>query len=653
MVGTALSRLCAPYGRALLSGIESLRGGAGGPFMNPREKAKDRGQPAQGAQQGAQAFALLHARILKHTLDGRLLEALSGCREALALDPDNADTMHLMGAVHLEARESELAMEWTSRAIGKQPKAEFLSTLGFALSNLGRRDDALKVLDRAVQLKPDSAQLWSQLGNACSAMGHSEDALKCFAQAFNLDPGNAEAAYRCGHFCCGMRRYEDALVYLDRAVALRPEHVPTLMIRGHALKQLKRLDAALTDHFRAATLDPGNVEIANSLGTILQELGRIEEALQVYERALQISPGNAHLINNRANALVWADRLDEAMAAYQEVLARDPAFADARWNLGALQILIGDFENGWQGLEKRFEIPDLRPAYPSLRGPMWLGEEPLSGKTILICADEGLGDSIHFARYLPMLAARGARVVLAVEPALRPLLAGIKGVSQCVPKLEGTALPPYDLHCAINSLPCAFGTRLDSVPNEPYLPPPAADRVQVWEDRLQDRLGPHDRLRVGLVWSGNPDHRNDRNRSMSLVLMSRILDVDARFVSLQKQPRPHDAEMLREKPAIVDLTEDLTDFSETAALLSCLDLVITVDTSVAHVAAAFGRPTWILLPHLPDCRWMLDRDDSPWYPGVRLFRQDAHGDYAGALDRVRAALANLTESFARDRGERL
>jgi hypothetical protein len=289
----------------------------------------------------------------------------------------------------------------------------------------------------------------------------------------------------------------------------------------------------------------------------------------------------------------------------------------------------------------RFKIPALHPAYPKLRGPMWLGEEPIAGKTILICADEGLGDSIQYARYLPMLAARGARVILVVEPVLCPLLAGIEGVSQCLPKLEGTVLPPYDLHCAINSLPLAFATRLDSIPNKPYLPPPTQDRVQAWEGRL----GPHEKLRVGLVWSGNPDQRNDRNRSMSFRTLSRILDVDATFVSLQKQIRPQDAEALRETPDVIDLTKDLTDFAETAALLSCLDLVISVCTSVAHLAAARGRPTWILLSRLADYRWMFDRDDSPWYPSVRLFRQDESRDYAGVLDRVRAELAKLAESF--------
>jgi tetratricopeptide (TPR) repeat protein len=611
--------------------------------MNPQENAQDQRKldEIRPIERG-QALALLHAQALKNTLDGRFLEALSVCQQALTLDPENADTLHLMGAVHLQAGQNELAVEWTSRAIHKQPKAEFLSTLGFALTGLGRHDDALKVLDKAVQLAPQSAQLWSQLGNACSASGRSEDALTCFAQTFALDPSNADAAYRCGHLYQGMQRHEEALAWLDRAVALRPDHVSTLMMRALVLKALKRRDDALADNFRAARLEPGNIEIANSQGAILEELGRFEEALQAYERALQIAPGDVRMITNRASALVWLGRLDEAMAAYRQVLAIAPDFADAHWNLGTLQLLTGDFENGWRGREARWQIPALRPNYPSLPGPMWDGTQSLDGKTILIWPDEGLGDTIHLARYLPMLAARGARVILVVQPILCPLLAGIEGPSQCVPQLAGMVLPPHDLHCAINSLPLAFGTRLDNIPNGPYLPPPAADRVQAWDDRL----GPHDRLRVGLVWSGNPDHRNDRNRSTSLAAMSGILGVDARFFSLQKQLRPGDAETLRQTPAVIDLTGDLTDFAETAALLSCLDLVISVDTSVAHVAAAIGRPTWILLPHLPDYRWMFDRDDSPWYPSVRLFRQNARGDYAGAIDRVRAELAELAESFS-------
>jgi ADP-heptose:LPS heptosyltransferase len=213
----------------------------------------------------------------------------------------------------------------------------------------------------------------------------------------------------------------------------------------------------------------------------------------------------------------------------------------------------------------------------------------------------------------------------------------MSGASQCLPLSAGVPAD-FDMHCPIGSLPLAFGTRLDTIPSEvSYLPPPAEAKVRAWENRL----GPHDRLRVGLVWSGNPAHRNDHNRSLPLQTLSRIFDADATFVSLQKDPKADDKAFLQERTDIVDLTEHLTDFSETAALVSCLDLVITVDTSVAHLAAALGRPTWILLPYVPDYRWLLDRDDSPWYPTVRLFRQTETCDYASVLDRVRTALQTL------------
>ncbi len=237
----------------------------------------------------------------------------------------------------------------------------------------------------------------------------------------------------------------------------------------------------------------------------------------------------------------------------------------------------------------------------------------------------------------------GAQVILEVQDALQPLLTGIEGVSLCLPK-TGVTLPEFDLHCPLSSLPLAFKTRFETIPSAAsYLPAPADALVQQW----RARLGPHDRLRVGLVWSGNPAHGNDRNRSMSLSTMSAILEPDASFISLQKDPRPEDQATLLERAEIVDLTGHLTDFVETAALISCLDLVITVDTSVAHLSAALGRPTWILLPYRPDYRWLLGRDDSPWYPSVRLFRQDEGRDYARVIDRVRAELQAAIAAFMR------
>jgi hypothetical protein len=273
---------------------------------------------------------------------------------------------------------------------------------------------------------------------------------------------------------------------------------------------------------------------------------------------------------------------------------------------------------------------------------MWLGDGPIEGKTILVFADEGLGDTIQFARYIPMLAARGARVTLWVDDPLAQLLSGLSGVCRLITRSD--PLPAFDLHCPICSLPLAFQTRLDTIPPDVYLPQPAQAQVQAWESRLRASLGPRSKPRVGLAWSGNPNHWNDHNRSLPLQKLSPLLDLDATFVSLQKDPRPDDRAQL-EKAGIIDLTAQLTDLAETAALMSCLDLVISVDTSVAHLAGALRRPTWILLPDTPDWRWLLGRDDSPWYGSVRLFRQDQRREYEPVVARMREALQQLLSTW--------
>jgi ADP-heptose:LPS heptosyltransferase len=330
-------------------------------------------------------------------------------------------------------------------------------------------------------------------------------------------------------------------------------------------------------------------------------------------------------------------RFAEAFDTYDRVRHIDPDHVLAAWNLANLHLLTGNFEAGWVAREARWKLPSFGASYPKFSQPKWLGAGPIDGKTILIHVDEGLGDAIQFARYVPMVAALGARVLLVVHGSLHPLLADLPGVSQCLP-LSANPLPPFDMHCPMMSLPLAFGTRLDTIPAAmPYLPATAAERAQIWEQRL----GPRNGLRIGLVWSGNPKHQDDNHRSISLDLLAHILDVDATFVSLQKDPRPADKAVLERRTKIVDLTAHLTDFRETAALVSSLDLVITVDTSVAHLAAALGRPTWVLLPYAPDFRWLLDRDDSPWYPTVRLFRQSQARDYGEVLDRVRSELLHL------------
>jgi hypothetical protein len=437
------------------------------------------------------------------------------------------------------------------------------------------------------------------------------------------------------------QRLEEALSYFDIGKKARPDHVAILQGRARCLRSLKRFEEGLADAMRAHALDPADPISCNSAGNALLGLYRPEEALQWFDKALALQPSSAEIMLNKAGALSEVCRFEEALATYDHAAAVDPNNAKCVYYRSHLQLLTGHFEAGWQGREARWKVTGLPIIYPRFSQPMWLGNGDIEGKTVLIYGDEGLGDTLQFARYVPMLVARGARVVLVVLDALHPLLSGISGIQQCRPYLSSGFPTAFDFYCPLMSLPLALGTELATIPPAEYLPPLAPDRIRAWEDRL----GPHTRPRVGIVWSGNPNHNNDRHRSVPLRTMARLFDTRATFVSLQKDPRPHDKAFLTGRNDIVDLTAHLTDFVETAALISCLDLVITVDTSVAHLAATLGRSTWILLPYLPDWRWLLDRDDSPWYPTARLFRQTATREYASVLDRMHSELLAEVSKF--------
>jgi tetratricopeptide (TPR) repeat protein len=605
--------------------------------MSRRERRAAARTPQKNSNgSGARTPAALFEAGVRHMRAGQNLDAQVCCQQALAADPNHTNTLHLMGLLALQAKQYDHAVEWISRAIRQNPNPIYLWSLGTALRQQGRSEEALKAFDKAVQLRPDDARSWTNLGDVLIELQRPADALLSFQRALQLDPRHWGAANKSGFLLQESGRLAEALAHFDLCEELQPNHAPTLLRRALALRGLKRHEESLADNRRAHVLDPANADTCNNTCDALQSLGRYEEALPWFDQALALRPDFVEALDNKAVGLSQLHRFDEAFAIHDRLKSTGVNTALTDWNLSLLQMLTGNFEAGWAGREMRWQ-PPLRPViYPEFSQPTWLGEESIDGKTILVHVDEGLGDTIQFVRYVPMVAARGARVILVVERALYPLLSGLSGVSQCLAFGSGP-LPAFDMHCPIGSLPLAFETRLDTIPPAPsYLPPVAEARVQAWEARL----GSHDKLRVGLVWSGSLGHNNDHNRSTTLRMMSRLLDVDASFVSLQKEPRPDDKALLAQTD-IVDLTAHLTDFAETAALISCLDLVITVDTSVSHLAGALGCPTWILLPRTPDYRWLLDRGDSPWYPSVRLFRQTETRDYGDVLDRVRAALQTL------------
>jgi len=585
------------------------------------------------------ALSDLGRRLL---LAGLTAEADHCGRLALAIDPLHVDSLRLMGDICLHSGQPDQAIEWIARAVRIAPEAEHVAALGMALQRSGKLEDALKAYDKAISLQPDNAELWKDLATVLVNLNRLDEAFLGLQHALKLRPRYVDAANLCGLLLYRSGRYSEALDHFNLSIETEPSQADALHLRALVYMNLGRLEQAEADNRASLQLNPADADTHNNLGTVLQKLGRYQDSIEGYDRAIALRPNFLLALKGKASSLVELRRLEEASACFARFLALDPENADARWNLALLQMLVGDFRAGWLGREARWQTGMMRD--PILPQPLWLGDRSIEGATILLYGDEGIGDTLQFARYIPMVADLGARTIVAVADPICSLLSRLDGVAQCIPKTS--ALPAFDTHCPISSLPLAFKTTLETIPSAvPYLPAPDQDRVTQWEQRL----GAHTRFRVGLVWSGNPSHANDHNRSMPLRDLIKILDLDATFVSLQKELRDGDREILAGVD-IVDMTENLGDFEQTSALASCLDLIISVDTSVAHLAGALGCQVWILLPFTPDYRWMFDREDSPWYPTARLFRQTESRDWASVVDRVRVELGAVIEDWKRKRG---
>jgi Tfp pilus assembly protein PilF len=428
-----------------------------------------------------------------------------------------------------------------------------------------------------------------------------------------------------------------ALASFDRAVAVRPDFALAHHNRGNALQKLKRYDEAVASFDRAIDLRPDFAMAYSNRGNVLQTMKQYEEAVASYDRALGLQPSYAVAHYNRGLALHELRRCEEAVASYERAIDLRPDFAEAHLNQSLSRLVIGDFGRGWQGYEWRRKVKSPGNIWRNFTQPQWFGHENISGKTILLPAEQGYGDTIQFCRYVPLVAARGARVVLEVLMPLAELMTTLTGASQIVCKDD--PLPDFDIHCPLLSLPLAFGTRLETIPSAvPYLCA-SSQAVMNWDTRL----GPKRRPRIGLAWSGELTHPGDHNRSIPLSALLSLLDIDATFVSLQKDVRAEDAMVLDKRSGLLHFDNALKDFSDTAALVSHLDLVISIDTSVAHLAGALAKPVWVLLPFIPDWRWLLDRADSPWYPTARLFRQDDTRAWNNVIPRIHAALGEFMQ----------
>jgi tetratricopeptide (TPR) repeat protein len=560
---------------------------------------------------------------------GDRVEAERLCRLLLSGMPDYFDALFLAGIMAEQAGKAERAVELLSKAVAVRPDvAEAHYNYGVALGDLRQYEEAVASYERAIALKHDYADAYFNRGVALAELGRPVQAIESYDRAIAFNPGYAEVHNNRGIALDHLKRYEESLANYDRAIALKPDYARAHNNRGVALGRLERHADALASYDRAVALKPDYADAFANRGIALGELDRPAEALRSYERAIVLNPRHAEAFYNRGNALRDLNRHAEAIVSYERALALKPDYAAAHWNLADCCLLLGDFARGWQEYEWRWNLERNQNFKSDFQRPLWLGAEPLEGRTILLHAELGFGDTLQFCRYAREVAALGARVVLEVQPALLPLLSGLEGVALAVAR--GDRLPLFDYHCPLMSLPLAFKTDLTNVPvHVPYLHSDAK-RVDLWRQKLRNTGKP----RIGVVWSGSMALRNDR-RSMALKDLLPLIGGWAEWVSLQKEVRDSDAVLLASRPDLRDAGAELNDFADTAALVELMDVVVTVDTSVAHVAGAMGKPVWIMLPFNPhDWRWMLNREDSIWYPTARVFRQPANGDWASVVSRV-------------------
>jgi tetratricopeptide (TPR) repeat protein len=617
----------------------------------------------------------LLAQAAEHYRAGRPQRAGALCADILAAHPDHVPTLHLASVIALAEGRMKDGGELLDRVFHLDPNYQpALSTLGDALAVKGEHEAAVAVFTQAIALRSLDAGLHSRLGVALSELSRFAEAEAAYRRALALDPDliqtvfnlatslarqgrlmEAEQTYRAvierdphhngawinlGNLLADQGRPREAVAAYCSALRDEPSAcdssaVAALTNLAGCLCELGELDEAMDACQRALSLDGRYAPAYINLGMILDARGEFDDAVTAHQRAVAADPAYAKGHANLAVALRNIGALDQALAASHRAVALSPDDPLIRFNHAHTLLLNGDLASGFGEFRWAKRCKDWSDGYPAFVEAEWQGE-PLARRTLLLYADAGLGDTLQFVRYLPMVAEKGGSIVLQVQPSLVPLLQANTKVSVVA---RGEPLPRFDLHLPLIGLPRVFATTLGNIPaTMPYLHPDAAKLTQ-W----RRALGQETSVKVGVVWAGNPRHRGDRLRSLAAEsLLHRLLMPGVRLYSLQKDLRPADASAVAAVGGdIVDLAPQLIDFSDTAAAIAALDLVISVDTSVAHLAGALGLPVWVLLPHPLDWRWLRDREDTPWYPSMRLFRQRAPRAWDDVIARVSAELARI------------
>lgn len=523
--------------------------------------------------------------------------------------------------------------------VAAAPDALHYADLAIVLETQGKYEEAATTYQEAIRRDAKAARPHYNLGNLLRDRGKTDEAIARYQQAIALNPRYADAHNNLGRLLVEKGRAEDSLSHFRQAIAANPRFSQAHNNLGTALHQAGRIPEAIRCYRRAIELNPDYVEAHSNLGSAHLQLDQVEDALANCRKAVGLNPAFAEGHYNLANTCRSALKLDEAIECYERAIGMRPDDGGYHWNYSLALLLHGDYAKGWPEYEWRWQgCRELKDGKPHLSRPEWNGQD-IAGKTVLLYREQGLGDVIQFIRYAPLVAARGASVIVACQPELVRLLGAVHGVSTVIP--QGQPLPRFDVHCPLLSLPLIFHTTLDTLPaHVPYIQADAA-LAQAWRKRID----PDAALKVGLIWGGWAGNVVDRKRSIALTAFAPLGQVKGvQFYSLQKGEHAAQAEAPPAGMRIIDWTGDIHDFADTAALMTNLDLVISVDTAGAHLAGAMGKPVWLLNRFESEWRWLLDRKDSPWYPTMRIFRQARPGDWGTVIEAVRQALEKSVRS---------
>jgi tetratricopeptide (TPR) repeat protein len=600
---------------------------------------------------------------------GNISQAEFIYKKVIDIQPSNFDALFMLGAIYLKSGNYDLSISYTERARQSDPaNASAYYNLGISYQEKSQLDKAIFYYQRAIELDPDIALAYCNLGAVFQERNEFDRAIPYYKKALELDPLLVSASYNLGSVLQEKGELEQALQYYKAVLKLDPTFADAWNTIGSILQEKGQADEALAYYRKAIECDPNLMGAYYNIGKALMQKGRIEEAIDHYQKALQLNPDSAEAHNNLGFSLLEKGQSDDALSHFRKAVSLNPNFAeayynlalyhqdgnlpdeavhyyekaihykpdfvDAHWNMACALLLSGNFGRGWKEYEWRWKLKGHRGS--NITGPRWDGSD-ISGQTIFLHAEQAFGDTIQFVRYATLVAQRGAKVIVQAPKELKRILGSVSGVEHVV--AEGKQLPEFDVHCPLLSLPLVFGTTIHSIPaTVPYIHvSPLLSKI--WKDRLQYDSS---RLKIGLVWTGRTKAERERRRSCTPDLLSNLTQFeDTTFYSLQKGEGIQQANARPKDMKLVDYTEELNDFLDTAALAANLDLIISVDTAVAHLAGALGRPVWTLLSFVPDWRWMLSRRDSPWYPTMRLFRQPSPGNWEAVIEEVKKELGKL------------